>query len=68
MFGEIIIFVVGPLVPVDLEFFLEDTVFHPVKTHVPGLEVFLRMVDLKKLAVVFLSVLMGVGLCACPYS
>ena len=41
MFGKIVSFVVVPLVPVDLELFLEDTVFYPVKTHVPGLGVFL---------------------------
>ena len=41
MFGDIISIVVGPFVPVDSELFLEDTVFHSVEMHVPGLGVFL---------------------------
>ena len=41
IFGEIIIFFAGSLVPVDPEFFLEDTVFHTVKTNAPGLGLFL---------------------------
>ena len=41
MFGKKISFVTDPLIPVDPELFLYDTAFHPVKTHVPGLGVFL---------------------------
>jgi len=37
MFGKII----APLVLVDPEFFLENTIFHPVKTHFLVLGVFL---------------------------
>ena len=48
MFNEIISLVVGSLVPIDPYLFLEDTFFHPVETHVPGLGVFLMDGGLKE--------------------
>ena len=68
MFGDTISFVVGPLVPVDLELFSEDAIFHPVKAYVPGFGVFLTDGGFEKMDVVLFSFLVGVGPCGCPNS